>query len=187
MKGRRAEVDGLPEMYARLNRDYFNGRKPHYRVLRSSRVAEGYCDTARRRILLGSGLSGTDLEATLLHEMCHIGMSGGHGRHFQARIRRLISIAPPDVANCLQIDLVPREEMLTLRQIVFSCLESLAMEHPATPWGQVRRQLVRREMPPTFNERERRVNARVLRGAKREWARLRRDAARMAIGPGKKS
>jgi hypothetical protein len=30
MNGRRADVEGLAEMFARFNRDYFDGRKPQY-------------------------------------------------------------------------------------------------------------------------------------------------------------
>ena len=167
-------MNDLTEMFARFNRDYFGGRKPRYRVLRYPLLnyGRGYCDIERRRILIAHGIEGDVLAATLLHEMCHIGCPG-HGRLFRDRIRRLISLVPPSVAPGFELDLGPRGQ--TLRELISSRLDSIAMEYPATPWQLVRRFLIRNELPSTFNVREKRRNERRLAGAKREWTRLSRE------------
>lgn len=167
-------------MFARFNRDYFGGRKPRYRVLRGPlRLSGGYCDTERRRILVRSGIEGDALAAILLHEMCHIGCPG-HGRRFQDRIRRLIPLVPASVAAGLKVDLIWGP---TQRQCVWSALDSLAMEYPATPWGQVRRVLVAHELPSVFGGRERERHARLLTWAKREWAKLSRGYLEIGAAP----
>jgi hypothetical protein len=50
------------------------------------------------------------------------------------------------------------------------------MERPSTPWQQVRRGLIRLELPTCFTPQERRERKRVLAWAKSEWTRLSRES-----------
>jgi hypothetical protein len=76
-------------LFDELNRKYWRGRLPRYRVIeRASLRANclGQCDNARRTILLAPHPSPEALRLTLLHEMCHIGTGPGydHGPRFCA-------------------------------------------------------------------------------------------------------
>jgi hypothetical protein len=50
-----------------------------------------YCDEKRELIRLRRTVAHTALRRALLHEMCHIGLRGGHGRRFRARLLKLAS------------------------------------------------------------------------------------------------
>lgn len=96
---------GLPEnrpvsanqLFDALNRKYWHGRLPHYRVIRRSVLRGSYlgiCNNKTRTILLSKSLSGDRLRLILLHEMCHIGARRGaeHGPMFLRRLRRLVAL-----------------------------------------------------------------------------------------------
>jgi hypothetical protein len=80
-----AKLDRLFDQY---NGQFWNGRKPRYRVRYARLPSDGFCDVARRTILVQRGLTGQRLRRVLLHEMCHIGCPH-HGARFQARLLRL--------------------------------------------------------------------------------------------------
>jgi hypothetical protein len=78
----RATVD-IASLYRRLNREFFRGRLPAYRIRFrqfAMRGKEGECGAKARTITLAIHLKRdpTRLRQRLLHEMCHIG-SPGHG------------------------------------------------------------------------------------------------------------
>ncbi len=78
------------QLYHDLNRQFFNGRLPRFRVvlcfLHGS--LHGECLPERRLIRLDRSLDPERMRRTLLHEMCHIG-SLGHGTRFQNKLLRL--------------------------------------------------------------------------------------------------
>ncbi len=79
----------LTKLYHELNRKFFRGRLPRYRVTLSSSIpSHGACLNDRRLIQLQRGLDPEMLRRLLLHEMCHIG-TPYHGHRFQAKLYRL--------------------------------------------------------------------------------------------------
>jgi hypothetical protein len=79
-------------LYHELNRRYFAGRLPRYRVTFAQPQVTGWrgeCLPGQRLIRLRRGFTGDELRRTLLHEMCHIG-APGHGQRFQAKLARLV-------------------------------------------------------------------------------------------------
>ncbi len=78
------------QLFDELNRKYWRGRLPRYRVIQRATLhgLQGRCNNARRTILLAPHPSPEPLRLTLLHEMCHIG-TPYHGRRFQANLERL--------------------------------------------------------------------------------------------------
>ncbi len=75
------------KLFQDLNRQFFRGRLPRYRVVLSDSLlpSHGECLPERRLIRLRRGLDPETTRRILLHEMCHIG-SLGHGRPFQAKL-----------------------------------------------------------------------------------------------------
>src|SRR5207245_227092 len=73
---RRSEASHL---FDELNRRYWSGRLPWYRVIRRALPPRflGTCPDETRTILVDSSLAGETLRLTLLHEMCHIGTGRG--------------------------------------------------------------------------------------------------------------
>lgn len=58
---------------------------------------QGYCDDARRVIWLSPGLTGNELDASIVHEIVHAVAGPGHTRRFIARLRLAADVAA-DVA-----------------------------------------------------------------------------------------
>ncbi len=82
---------GLQRLYDELNRQFFHGRLPRYRVAFTTFYGSrqrGRCVSKRRLILVRRGLDGEELRRVLLHEMCHIGALG-HGQRWQSKLRSL--------------------------------------------------------------------------------------------------
>ena len=77
----------LDQLFDELNRVFFEGRLPKYRVRRCEPHSRehGFIDNAAATIWI---CASPDPRKTLLHEMCHIG-TPGHGRLFRAKLRRL--------------------------------------------------------------------------------------------------
>lgn len=85
-------------LFDELNRRYWHGRLPRYRVIRRAALrCLGGCNNRTRMILLRRDLAGEALRLTLLHEMCHIGPDVGydHGPHFLRKLRRLVRLGEP--------------------------------------------------------------------------------------------
>ena len=127
-----------------LNRRYWRGRLPKYRVIRldlSHNKLLGYCNNQRRTIILHKHQTGEDLRLTLLHEMCHIGNARGldHGATFQRKVRRLVNLGEPklieDAERCDGTAIAryvasrarPIDE-ISFRDAVTTDIDSLAME-----------------------------------------------------------
>ncbi len=92
----------LTEMFDGFNREYFGGRLPRYRVRLAALTAEGilgHCDGRRRLIRLRRGLEGDGIRGALLHEMCHVGVSG-HGPRFMRRLHRIARHEPAVATEC---------------------------------------------------------------------------------------
>ena len=83
-------------LFDELNRKYWRGRLPRYRVIQRASLRDllGQCDNTRRTILLAPHSSPEKLRLTLLHEMCHIGTGPGHshGPRFLRKLRRLVRL-----------------------------------------------------------------------------------------------
>lgn len=79
----------LDHLFDELNTRFFAGRLPKY-LVRKRRMfykSEGRCDDSGQVIWIGKT---ADHRATLLHEMCHVGIVElNHRRAFRARLRRL--------------------------------------------------------------------------------------------------
>lgn len=91
------EAAALQSLYEALNRTFFRGRLPRYRVIYGQppgdpRACSGYCDPEALLIYVEPSPPTPEvLRRILLHEMCHIG-SLGHGKRFQAKLRRLAAM-----------------------------------------------------------------------------------------------
>jgi hypothetical protein len=84
-------------LFDELNKRYWRGRLPKYRVIRRAVLRGdvlGQCDNRRRTILLRSDVTEEQLRLTLLHEMCHIGTGRGydHGPSFLRKLHRLVRL-----------------------------------------------------------------------------------------------
>jgi hypothetical protein len=85
----------LERLFDRLNRQFFAGRLPAYKVRTVRRFTDqvrgdqrGHCEPKKQTILVRADLDSAALRQVLLHEMCHHGAIG-HGRRWQAKMRRL--------------------------------------------------------------------------------------------------
>ncbi len=78
------------QLYHDLNRQFFNGKLPRFRVVLCCLYGSlhGECLPERRLIRLDRSLDPETMRRTLLHEMCHIG-SLGHGTRFQNKLLQL--------------------------------------------------------------------------------------------------
>jgi hypothetical protein len=165
-------MSDLTKLYDELNRLHLRGRLPSYRVRRArlKRVL-GYCSDERRLIVVQSDQRGPALRRLLLHEMCHVG-SSGHGRRFQRKLRRLARRGEGQMlAECAEYDgsTIPKNiPTISLREAVWSDLESLALEHPRMQWRRVRRILNHYELAPAALRR-------LERWAEAKWRELSRD------------
>ena len=152
--GPRRDQANLTTLFEELNRIFFSGRLPPYKVRLTSfdtntgEVQHGECLPEKQTILINSGLSGEDLRMTLLHEMCHIG-SIGHGKKFQSKLRRL-ALMGEDWAEEQRGDyeMISRSNM-TFTQQLKNEVEDLAGYRPDLSWVEVRRYLAREfHVPP---------------------------------------
>ena len=96
--GVRKHDSGVQALYDQLNRRFFGGRLPRYRVVLAERLPRtswtepttmAFCDDKRELIRLRRTVAPTALRRALLHEMCHIGLPYGHGKRFCARLLKL--------------------------------------------------------------------------------------------------
>ncbi len=149
-------------LFDELNRKYWRGKLPKYRVIRRAVLfgrCLGLCSNDSRTILLRRDLEGEALRLTLLHEMCHIGPESGydHGPRFLRKLRRLARLGEPKLLDDIErYDGTAIERMIAqrtadgrlvpeipFRSAVSSDLDSLAMERPFLRWTTVRRVLAR--------------------------------------------
>jgi len=88
------ESRALQSLFHDLNRQFFRGRLPTYGIIYGPppggpRGCSGLCEPETRTLYVEPSPPTLDgLRRVLLHEMCHIG-SLGHGKSFQAELRRL--------------------------------------------------------------------------------------------------
>lgn len=139
-------------LFEELNRRYFRGRLPRYRVrfvtrhrIHAEGIWYGECDSETRVIRLRHGLTDSStptLRQALLHEMCHIGAPRRSPR-WQAKMKRLAlmseSWAQQEAAEYA-------EELRTLRPWparVKDTLEELSMLQEELTWPTALRLLAR--------------------------------------------
>ncbi len=95
----------LTDLYEHYNRLHFGSQLPSYQVKQSltDNKHAGQCIRSERLILLHEDLSGGELIAGLLHEMCHARVGGiaSHGSSFVNELRRLVEAGE----TCLEADL----------------------------------------------------------------------------------
>lgn len=137
---------GLSDLFDQLNRVFFRGRLPRYRVHRTcahSRYGlgmDGRCDPETQIIFIRKDLPGDKLRSVLLHEMCHIG-STGHGRCFQAKLKRLGAMGEAWATEEAQQYRSERARLKTgaayLKDVIVYC----ASDNPDATWLQVRHHL----------------------------------------------
>ena len=139
-------------LFDELNRRYWRGRLPKYRVIRRNLSGKllGRCDNERRTILLDNNQIDEDLRLTLLHEMCHIGRTPGweHGPTFRRKVNRLVRLGESKliedverydgtaVVRYLATLKHPIPE-ISFRQAVMDDIESLAMTYYRRQWPRV--------------------------------------------------
>jgi hypothetical protein len=99
----------LNEKFGELNRVYFGGGLPRFKVLLCSKPKNfghnvaGYCLSRKREILIRNGLGERATLQTLVHEMVHAKLSESntsqenelHGRSFVEELRRLRALGAP--------------------------------------------------------------------------------------------
>jgi len=89
----------LRRQFLDFNRLYFAGRLPRYRIRCVDRLTwlgqDGSCNNDRRLIRICKGLDEQSATSTLLHEMVHAAVGGGHGKRFRAKIAELKATDAP--------------------------------------------------------------------------------------------
>ena len=129
----------LQRLFDELNKVFFRGRLPRYRVFRKPLRANhnGWCLSEKRTILLHRELVGEELRQVLLHEMCHIG-SSGHDKRFQAKLTRLASMgeawATKEAQMYAEACLLKIPQASRLKHII----EDGAIDAPEAPWIKIR-------------------------------------------------
>jgi hypothetical protein len=88
-----------------------------------------------------------------------------------------MTVVPTAVAARLGLDLKPGQP---LRGFVWDALDSLAMEHPATPWRTVRRMLLAHYLP-YYSASEQGLRKRLLAWARRQWRQLSRTYTQIGL------
>jgi hypothetical protein len=119
-------------LYHELNRRFFGGKLPRYRVTFAQARRSGWdgeCFPDRRLIQLRRGLAGDELRRSLLHEMCHIG-APGHGRRFLAKLARLVDQGEAWAQEELERYQHTQHTWTDLIAQVKDALEETAYEHP---------------------------------------------------------
>ena len=183
-KSRRSEASRL---FDELNRRYWRGRLPRYRVIRRALLPRflGTCSDETQTILVDSSLAGEMLRLTLLHEMCHIGTDKGysHGPVFLRKLRRIERLGEPKLLSEVEqydgTDAARRIAAaraagtlggeMSFREAVWSDLDGLAFSGRALP----RWRTVRRRLSETYGVAPSDVDR---LGARKEWLRLCRYA-----------
>ena len=145
------------QLFDELNRKYWRGRLPRYRVVERASLPDlGQCDNARRTILLGPHPSPEAFRLTLLHEMCHIGTGPGsdHGPRFLRKVRRLVRLGETKLVeeDIEHYDGTAVERFLEARRAagetvgeepfrvtMRSDLESMALSFPTRRWVTIER------------------------------------------------
>jgi len=143
------------QRFDELNRAFFRGRLPRYRVRRCSQRTmrallhasgcdcQGHCDDERRLISIVKGLSPSDERRVLLHEMCHIGTPGAHGKPWQRKMARLAQFGE-GWAEEQRAEYSKRPT--SFAKWVKGEIADLAMDPDANqlPWLKARKQIARR-------------------------------------------
>jgi hypothetical protein len=132
----------LSELFDELNEQFWNGRKPRYRVKFSSLARyqklgdfQGECVPKRRTIYLRSNLKGKQLREVLLHEMLHIGCMS-HGRKFQERLQYLADRGETWAKVQIGSYSSGPNWNQTIREFR-SDLDTFAMHEPRPKWSQI--------------------------------------------------
>lgn len=156
-------------LFDELNRRYWRGRLPKYRVIRrdlSRDELDGYCDDNRRTIVLHKDLADEDLRRTLLHEVCHIGSGPKHGPRFQRKLDRLIKLGESKLLGDVECydgtaftryaaNLPHPVNKISFRQAVISEIDSFAIDQYRRRWPRVLRYFARKyEMTPAQFQRK---------------------------------
>jgi hypothetical protein len=132
-------------LFDALNQQFFGGRLPAYTVRERQRIPGmgeeqvGKCDDLRRTIWLISGLAPDMRRQTLLHEMCHVGCPGFHGKRFQKRLLKLAALGEEWARE--EAELCALQGNMTLKQYIRPTIEDLARGLPHIPWRTARRRL----------------------------------------------
>lgn len=131
---------GLGGLFDDLNRRYFGGRLPKYRVVLAALPGpcDGRCETDRRLIRLARRLAPDERRRLLLHEMCHIGIPG-HGVRWQARMLRLADQGEGWARKEARAYRTSAETPRMLWAAITDALHDLAHHRPRLRLAQVRR------------------------------------------------
>lgn len=96
---KRFALTNAQRLFHKLNRQYFNGQLPEYRVVVSDEFglgSHGLCRKEEREIHVGTSLRGKELTKALLHEMAHAAVpKRGHGKAWSAEMERLAKMGAP--------------------------------------------------------------------------------------------
>jgi hypothetical protein len=130
-----------------FNARYFGGKLPHYKVQlvgQITKLGESGSISMRKRVLRVSGfLSDAEIISTLLHEMAHAAVMGGHTRKWFDEMERIRSEGAPisglDVAHLAIGPLKP----LSRASLVRLAKEALCEEPHMTEW-EIARWIVQR-------------------------------------------
>lgn len=136
------EEPALQSLFEQLNREFFGGRIPPYRIIYGQppggpRGCSGHCDPGTRIIYVEpSPPTPEGLRRVLLHEMAHVG-SLGHGKRFQAKLLRLARAgeawAEKEAAGYAEA--IPGWRPLTA--VIAEQIRDLAIEHPDRRWSEL--------------------------------------------------
>ena len=164
-------MENLTQLYKELNRQFFNGRLPCYRVtFYKPLVAQGHCISERRLIRLSPGMSDAEVRKVLLHEMCHIG-TPNHGKRFLAKLARLAAMGEAWATEEIEIYSGPYRNLQS--QVKEQIFDALIDAPDAHFWPMIR--WIANDLGMTAGE--------LLRKApwvRREWKKAKAEARRQA-------
>lgn len=107
--------ESLTKLFDDLNERFFDGKLPRYTVCETSgspipSFGAGLCCHERQVIYLRPDLDPGSQREVLLHEMCHIGVTG-HGQQFKARLAHLAECGEKWATQHLKRLAVYRDDM----------------------------------------------------------------------------
>jgi len=112
----------LRVMFTQLNREFFGGRLPRYKIRLAHFLANdrgGECDIFNKVILIAAFLAPDLYRSVLLHEMIHIEILG-HGPRFRAKLQELTRLgetwAHEDIAQYIDNDDATEDQIEILKE-----------------------------------------------------------------------
>jgi hypothetical protein len=131
----------IEKLFDRLNRKYWAGRLPRYRVFESQKHGGlGMCLRGKKRIYIRAGFPPYIRRKVLLHEMCHAATNDAHGKVWQAEMLRIADLGAPTKREAMHYG--DPNHIITAPDIVGE-FGNAGFELPNAKWSDMRDELYR--------------------------------------------